>query len=205
MAAEMALTTEAIWIEFHANLLRFVARRVRNPADAEDVVQRVFVQVHRALPTLRDADRLPAWLYQTTRRVLADYYRAPAARRELTMGDAVEVAGDLDAASTAGDPDAPTALAELSACLRPLMASLSAADQEALTLIEFGGMSQVDAAHRLGVSVSGMKSRVQRARTRLRSVVEACCRVELDGRGGVSAFQPRSEDSCGCGPDKTGC
>jgi RNA polymerase sigma-70 factor (ECF subfamily) len=196
----MALTTEAIWIEFHANLLRFVARRVRNPADAEDVVQRVFLQVHRALPTLRDADRLPAWLYRTTRRVLADFYRAPAHLRELTMGDAVEVAGDVDAASTAGDPDEPTALAELSSCLRPLMASLSDADQEALTLVEFGGMSQVDAARQLGVSVSGMKSRVQRARTRLRATVEACCRVELDRRGGVSAYEPNCGDSCGCSP-----
>lgn len=205
MAVGMALTTEAIWIEFHANLLRFVARRVRNPSDAEDVVQRVFLQVHRALPTLRDADRLPAWLYRTTRRVLADFYRAPAHRRELTAGDAVDVAGDVDASSTAGDADEPTALAELSACLRPMMANLSDADQEALSLVEFGGMSQVDAAQRLGVSVSGMKSRVQRARARLRSTVEACCRVELDRRGGLSAFEPRSDDSCGCGPGKTEC
>lgn len=198
MATGMALTTEAIWTEFHANLLRFVARRVRNPADAEDVVQRVFLQVHRALPTLRDAERLPAWLYQITRRVLADFYRAPAHQRELAMGDAVEVAGDLDAASTAGDSDEPSALAELSTCLRPLMASLSDADQEALALVEFGGVSQVDAARRLGVSVSGMKSRVQRARTRLRATVEACCRVELDRRGGLTAFTPRGDDSCGC-------
>jgi RNA polymerase sigma-70 factor (ECF subfamily) len=197
----MALTTEAIWIEFHANLLRFVARRVRNPADAEDVVQRVFLQVHRALPSLRDADRLPAWLYRTTRRVLVDFYRAPAHRRELAMGDAVDVAGDLAAANASADPDEPGALAELSTCLRPLMAGLSSADQEALTLVEFDGMSQVDAARRLGVSVSGMKSRVQRARTRLRSTVEACCRVELDRRGGVSAFEARAE-SCDCGPDR---
>lgn len=205
MTTGMALSTEAIWIEFHANLLRFVARRVRNPADAEDVVQRVFLQVHRALPTLRDADRLPAWLYQTTRRVLADFYRAPAQRRELAMGDAEDVAGDVDAASSGADPDEPTALIELSACLRPLMASLSDADQEALTLVEFGGMSQVDAAHQLGVSVSGMKSRVQRARARLRSTVEACCRVEVDRRGGVSSVEPRGGSSCGCGQGKPPC
>jgi len=197
MATGMALTTEAIWVEFHANLLRFVARRVRNHADAEDVVQRVFLQVHRALPALRDAERLPAWLHQITRRVLADFYRAPAHQRELAMGDAVDTAGDLDAASTAGVEE-PTALAELSTCLRPLMASLSDADREALALVEFGEMSQVDAARQLGVSVSGMKSRVQRARTRLRATVEACCRVELDRRGGLTAYEPRGEGSCGC-------
>lgn len=189
MAAGMALTTEAIWTEFHANLLRFVARRVRNPADAEDVVQRVFLQVHRALPTLREVDRLPAWLYQLTRRAIIDYYRAPAHRRERALDDEVELADDTAA-------DEPTALAELSGCLRPLMASLSEADQEALTLVEFGGVSQVEAARQLGVSVSGMKSRVQRARHRLRAVVEDCCRVELDRRGGITDYQPRKCDSC---------
>jgi RNA polymerase sigma-70 factor (ECF subfamily) len=189
MAAGMALTTEAIWTEFHANLLRFVARRVRNPADAEDVVQRVFLQVHRALPTLRDVDRLPAWLYQMTRRAIIDFYRTPAHRRELALDDEVELVDDTAA-------DEPTALAELSGCLRPLMATMSEADKEALALVEFGGVSQVDAARQLGVSVSGMKSRVQRARHRLRAVVEDCCRVELDRRGGITDYTPRKCDSC---------
>jgi RNA polymerase sigma-70 factor (ECF subfamily) len=184
----MAPTTEAIWTEFHANLLGFVSRRVRNPADAEDVVQRVFLQVHRALPTLRDVDRLPAWLYQTTRRVIIDYYRMPAHRREQALDDDVELVDEVT--------EEPTALTELSTCLRPLMATLSDADQEALTLVEFEGVSQVDAARRLGVSVSGMKSRVQRARTRLRSAVETCCR--MDRRGGLTSYEPRDCDTCAC-------
>jgi RNA polymerase sigma-70 factor, ECF subfamily len=190
MTTGMAPTTEAVWNEFHTNLLRFVASRVRNPADAEDIVQRVFLQVHRALPTLRDVDRLPAWLYQTTRRVIIDYYRRPAHTREQALDDDVELA-DVE-------PESPTALAELSTCLRPLMSTLSDADQQALTLVEFEGVSQVDAARQLGVSVSGMKSRVQRARTRLRSAVETCCRIELDRRGGLASYDPRDCDSCGC-------
>ncbi len=190
MLTDMVPTTETVWLEFHANLLRFVASRVRNPADAEDVVQHVFLQVHRALPTLRDVDRLPAWLYQMTRRVIIDFYRKPAHRREQALDDDVELADEV--------PEEPTALAELSTCLGPLMATLSTADQETLALIEFQGVSQVDAARQLGVSVSGMKSRVQRARTRLRSAVETCCRIELDRRGGLAAYQPRDCDSGGC-------
>lgn len=192
MAAGMALTTEAVWTEFHGNLLRFVARRVRNPADAEDVVQRVFLQVHRALPTLRDADRLPAWLYQMTRRAIIDFYRTPAHKRELAIADDVEIEAEEEA-------DEPTALSELSTCLRPLMSGLTAMDQQALALVEFEGVSQVEAARRLGVSVSGMKSRVQRARHRLRTAVEDCCRVELDRRGGLRSYEPRKCDSDGCG------
>lgn len=190
----MTLTSEGLWHEFHANLLRFVARRVRNPADAEDVVQRVFLQVHRALPTLRDADRIHAWMYQTTRRAIVDFYRTPAQRRELATGGT-----EAFDEAVVPESDEPAALAELATCLRPLMASLPAADQEALTLVEFDDVSQVDAARQLGVSVSGMKSRVQRARRRLRETVEQCCRVDLDRRRGPISHTPR-EDGCGCKP-----
>lgn len=197
MAADTAINTEDLWTEFHANLLRFVGRRVRNHADAEDVVQRVFLQVHRALPTLRDADRIHAWMYQTTRRVIADYYRAPIQRREVPAGGVDDFA---DRAADEGD-DELTALGELAACLRPLMSGLASVDQEALSLVEFDGVSQVQAAARLGVSTSGMKSRVQRARHRLREAVEECCRVELNRRGGLAGFAPRS--GCGCGQDRS--
>ena len=82
--------------------------------------------------------------------------------------------------------------------MAPLMTELADVDREALRLVEVDGVTQVEAARRLGLSVSGMKSRVQRARSRLRSVVEACCRVELDRRGGLVDYEPRGQ-GCGCG------
>ncbi len=189
------ITTEALWRQFHADLLRFVARRVSNPADAEDVVQRVFLQVHRALPTLRDSDRLHAWMYQTTRRAIIDFYRSAPHRREVPAGGAAEVEESLPPQVIPGDES--SALSELASCLTPLLAQLPAQDQEALALVEFHNLTQADAAQRLGVTVSGMKSRVQRARRRLRDVVDACCRVEFDRRGGVMAYQRRA-DACRC-------
>jgi RNA polymerase sigma-70 factor (ECF subfamily) len=194
----VSLSTERVWSELHANIRAFVGRRVREPADVDDIVQRVFLLVHRALPSLRDADRLHAWIYQTTRRAIADHYRSPARTREMAAGDAADVVPS-EAAATA-DEDERSAFEELSACLTPLMTTLAAADQEALRLVEFDGLTQVDAARRLGLSVSGMKSRVQRARLHLRSALEDCCRIALDRRGGVLGYESRS-DACGsCGP-----
>src|ERR671912_447733 len=85
------LSTDTAWAELHTNIRGFVARRVRQPADVDDIVQQVFLRVHQALPTLRDADKLTAWVYQTTRRTIVDYYRAPAQRREVSAGTAIEV------------------------------------------------------------------------------------------------------------------
>src|SRR5215204_1462057 len=186
--ATVELSTDTAWVELHTNVRAFVARRVRQPADVDDIVQQVFLRVHQALPTLRDADKLPAWIYQTTRRTIVDYYRAPAQRREVPAGTAID---DV--------PEEP-ALQELARCLDPLMKTLGVADQEALRLVEFDGLTQVEAAGRLGLSVSGMKSRVQRARLHLRSAFEDCCRIALDRRGGVLAYEGRGDQcgSCGC-------
>jgi RNA polymerase sigma-70 factor (ECF subfamily) len=69
-----------------------------------------------------------------------------------------------------------------------------------MTLIEIEGVSQVDAARRLGLSVSGMKSRVQRGRAKLRALLEARCRIAVDARGRVVGCDPlpRSDVPSGC-------
>jgi RNA polymerase sigma-70 factor, ECF subfamily len=197
--APMALTTDTAWAELHANIRGFVARRVRRPADVDDIVQQVFLRVHQALPTLRNEDKLPAWIYRTTRRAIADYYRAPA-RREVSVGTAVDVVS-AEQPEAAVDEREASALQELAACLKPLIGTLAPADREALVLVEFDGVPQVDAARRVGLSASGMKSRVQRARARLRSAFDECCRIALDARGGVLEYERRIGQCGGSGCD----
>jgi RNA polymerase sigma-70 factor (ECF subfamily) len=187
----VALSTDTAWAELHTNIRGFVARRVRQPADVDDIVQQVFLRVHQALPTLRDADKLHAWIYQTTRRTIVDHYRTPSQRREVPVGMAADVLPDDQPGNSTSDEGEASALQELAACLKPLIGKLTLADQEALRLIEFEGVTQVEAAGRLGLSLSGMKSRVQRARVHLRSALDDCCRIALDRRGGVLGYQAR--------------
>jgi RNA polymerase sigma-70 factor (ECF subfamily) len=201
MEAVDAMSTERVWSELHASIHGFVRRRVREPADVDDIVQRIFLQVHRSLPQLRDADRLHGWLYRTARRAIADHYRAPARRREVPAGGAGDVVPEEGLRSGDAREDEASAMQELAGCLPPLLAGLAETDREALRLIEVDGVTQTEAARRLGLSVSGMKSRVQRARVRLRTLVEACCRVELDRRGGLITYEPQSGSDCGgCRP-----
>jgi RNA polymerase sigma-70 factor (ECF subfamily) len=196
----VTLTTDTAWAELHANIRGFVRRRVRQPADVDDIVQQVFLRVHQSLPTLRDAEKLHAWIYQTTRRTIVDHYRTPAKRREVPVGAAADVVPESQQLDPTADEHEESALEELSTCLRPLMGKLGEADQEVLRMVEFDGVTQIAAARRLGLSVSGMKSRVQRARLRLRSALDDCCRVALDRRGGVVDYEGRGTQcgSCGC-------
>lgn len=189
----MAAASELPWQELHGNLRTFIGRRVRNQADADDLVQRVLLQIVKGVGSLRDADRLHAWVYRTARNVIVDYYRAPA-RREIAGGDA----GDLAATEVPDIPvdDERAALKELAACLTPMLRQLQPAYREAIMLADLEGIDQAAAAERVGVSVSGMKSRIQRGRRQLKAVLEACCRIDLDSRGGIIAYEPRGQDSC---------
>jgi RNA polymerase sigma-70 factor (ECF subfamily) len=194
----VAIATEQLWSELSAGLRVFVGRRVRNPADVDDIVQRVFLSVHRGLPALRDGDRVHAWIYQTARNAIVDHYRSPVRRREVNVGVDVDRAEAADYQDGAIEENEDSAASELAGCMQPLMRSLSEADAEALRLTELEGITQTEGAARLGLSVSGMKSRVQRARRRLRMALDECCRIALDRRGSVMAYEPRQ--GCGCGP-----
>ena len=197
----VSLSTEAVWAELHASIRGFVAGRVRQQADVDDVVQRVFLQVHRALPMLRETDKLHAWVYQTTRRAIADFYRTPSQNREVATGTVEDIANEVAASDS---PDDEAATRELSTCLRPLMRGLTAADRQALQMVEFDGVTQVEAAARLGLSVSGMKSRVQRARSHLRSALHDCCRIAVDRRGGVISYEGKSGSCEACASPDSG-
>jgi len=192
------LASELPWQELHGNLRAFIARRVQNQADVDDLVQRVLLQIVKGLDTLRDAERLHAWVYRTARNIIVDYYRVAGSRREHAAGDASDVEAGAPAPSEASDESDGAALRELAACLAPMLNQLPPAYREAIRIVDLEGATQQEAAHRAGVSLSGMKSRVQRGRQQLREVLEACCRIDLDRRGGISAYAPRHSDACGC-------
>jgi RNA polymerase sigma-70 factor (ECF subfamily) len=178
--------TAGVFVEFQRRLRAFVSRRVRNPGDVEDILQETFLRIHRQLAKVRRTDRLAAWVFQVARSAMADHYR-----RQRRPGDAASVEPEprADMRASAGVEDA--GVAELAACLTPMMESLPAADRQAIELSELEGLTQREASARAGVTLSGMKSRVQRARRKLKRRLLDCCRIELDRRGGVISHEPR--------------
>jgi RNA polymerase sigma-70 factor, ECF subfamily len=177
------------WKQLTERLREFVGRRVPE-SDAGDVVQDALLRIARGLPDLRDDDRFGPWVYRVTRSAIGDHLRSRA--RPLESGR-TSIDEDIEASS----PEEDDALGRgLVGCLASFVAQLPSPYREAITLTELEGLTQKDAAEMLGISVSGMKSRVQRARERLREMFERCCEVTQDVRGRVIACEPRS----GCGP-----
>ena len=177
---------EDLWRAFREPLLGFISRRITDRGDAEDILQEVMLRVHRARSDLANLDSVSAWVHRITANAITDYYRRPA-RREIPTG----VDADRFDTHDGGDPDEAQTREEIAQCLRPMVARLSATHQQAITLTEFRGVTQVQAARELGLSVSAMKSRVQRARVELERLLRDCCDFEQGARGDLTAFHPR--------------
>jgi RNA polymerase sigma-70 factor, ECF subfamily len=78
-----------------------------------------------------------------------------------------------------------------------MIARLAEPYRAAIELTSLQGLTQADAGRRAGISVSGMKSRVQRGREQLRQMLVTCCQIDVDARGAVSDFHLRFTGACG--------
>ena len=181
----------------------FIAKRVADQAEVDDILQDVFLRVHRQLDRVNDPGRVVSWLYQIARNAIVDYYRSPERRREIPAG----LAGDVDQRASAPLPSTDVSGqvgTELAACLRPMLDRLSNDYRDAVTLVELDGLTQRAAAERLGLSLSGMKSRVQRGRQQLKEMLNECCLIQLDRRRGIAAYRVRDRKADPCGGSASG-
>lgn len=173
--------TERVWRDFGDQLKRFIGARVRDPATTDDLLQETLLKVHRSIGSLRDEERVAPWVFRIARNVVVDHLRRERPTAELP-GDLREPPSE----------DEPNHNEEVAGWLRPMISQLPAEYREALELAELSGVTQRELAHRLGLSVSGAKSRVQRGRSKLKKALGDCCALELDRRGNVIERRARS-------------
>ena len=131
-------------------------------------------------------------MFQITRKAIADHYR----RVSRVKAEGLEE--DLEPAAPPETEDL-RPLREISKCVEPMVAALAGHYRDALLLTDLQGMTQQEAAVQIGLSLSGMKSRVQRARRQVKKMLLECCRVELDRRGGIADYSLRDPDKSPCG------
>jgi RNA polymerase sigma-70 factor (ECF subfamily) len=165
-----------MWSEYRTRLLRFIRKRVSDPAAAEDLVQEILAKAYSHFDELREREKLLPWMYQTTRNAIVDYYRRKKPTEELDESIALE------------NRESDAAERELAACVMPFIQQLPAAYRQAVMLAEIKGVTQQEVAEQQGMSLSGAKSRVQRGRQMLKTMFLECCTIERDRRGAVADF-----------------
>jgi RNA polymerase sigma-70 factor, ECF subfamily len=183
----IAVDFESIYLQFRGKIKGFVLRYIQDEQTAEDIVHDVFIKIHNKIDTLRDERKLESWIYQITRRTITDHHRQ---RKNLQL-DAVNIPDN-----NPENDDRP--LRQIAEGLLPMIESLPDHYREALVLTEFNGLTQKEFAEKVGISISGAKSRVQRARGQLKEKLFQCCHFEFNRSGKIIDYYPRE---CPCCPN----
>jgi RNA polymerase sigma-70 factor, ECF subfamily len=166
----------ALYDEFAPRLYRYVAFRVREPSDAEDLVQRVFLKVIEALPRYEQRGvPFSAWLFRLARNATIDFVRT--AREHLPLDTVtnrpVETPDPADLAARASD------LASLDAAIRTLTP-----DQQQVIACRFlAGLTTAETAAVLGRREVAVRALQFRALGALRRRLSGTSGIEEFGLG----------------------
>ncbi len=187
------MTTEQLWEALSAKLKSFLLQRVSDPQVAEDLLQETFLRIHNKLNDIADEQRITAWVFQIARNLIIDHYRSQARLAAAMLQDLEAPTEEEDNLNEQVEGWLPTMIAQLPDLYR-----------EAVELYELQGMPQQQIADTLGISLSGAKSRVQRGRERLKTLLFNCCSFEQDRRGNIIGCVPNNpggNPDCGKGCD----
>lgn len=165
------MDTLNVWNSINDRLTNFVFGKTKDKDLTKDIVQDVFLKVFTKFDTLKDNNKLVAWTYQIARNEIVSHFRKAKRDgwREIELPEAKEE----------------TLTSEVAQCLHPLINSLPEKYKEALILADIEKIPQKEIAERLNISYSGAKSRVQRGREMLKSIMVECCTITTDAYGDI--------------------
>jgi RNA polymerase sigma-70 factor (ECF subfamily) len=172
-------TSEARIANRRQAIRNFIGVRVTDAATIDDLTQEVLLKAERAATSLNDPAKLEGWMFRIARNTIADHFRRDQ-KLVVLNSDQRSVKGPDTALLT---QEQENRKAHLLRCIRAFAKSLPDNYRVALELVDFEGISQVELAERYGLTVSTAKSRVQRARAKLRVMIDACCEVDTDVYG----------------------
>ncbi|MBX7205786.1 MAG: sigma-70 family RNA polymerase sigma factor [Bacteroidia bacterium] len=162
--------TSSIWEKFSAPLRGYLVKKTNNSFAADDLLQEVFIRIHQKSATLHSSKNLRSWVYTIAHHVLMDYFRKNKTEGETSLPEDFEIAGE-------------ETKADMRNCIHPFIERLPEPYRSTLRKTEFEGIKHQVIAAEEGVSLSAVKTRVQRGREMIRNMFVACCHFTIDKQG----------------------
>lgn len=184
----MDIELAALWEEFSIPLRKFISKRISNQQDTEDILQEVFLKIHCNISTLKDKQKLQAWIYRIATNAIIDFYRKNNSIGEMELTEDLIKVTDEDSSMNE----------EISVCLKPMINQLPEKYKQAIILTEYNNITQKQLSEQLGISVSGAKSRVQRGRKMLKDMILDCCSLDFDKHGNIIDYKHKTNGCKSC-------
>jgi len=157
-------------IEYQDAVFAVVLRTVRNRAAAEDITQDAFISAFRKISSYRGGI-FRAWLFRIAKNSSLDYLRKVARRSEKSIDEDIVYFAEIVKDDTQ-DPVADALNSELARLIEHCMGGLSEDHRFAMVMIDVEGYQYDEAAESARVSIGTVKSRLNRARARMRDCVQ---------------------------------
>lgn len=185
--SESQSALESLWQSLNAELRSFFKRRLPDESLADDLIQETFLRLQAQQQKLDEIERLDSWVFRIARNLLVDYYR----NEQRSPTRLTEQKNESQAAETESGENHNQHIGKW---LREAIEQLPESLRDAVRMYEIESMSQQTIADKLGVSLSGAKSRIQRGRARLKQLLNQCCSLEMDARRNVVAYRQVGPD-----------
>ena len=185
----MSSNSIVLFNKFSAKLKAFIKTKVSSSEDAEDILQNIFVKIHNNLDKLTTVNNIEQWVYRVTRNAIIDYYRKQKKTLPVEIDDISEF---IDQESVDDN------YLLLTKCFKPMINTLPEKYRTALLLVDIEGLKQSAAASKLNITLSGTKSRVQRARQMLKAAYFDCCAIHFNYQGQLHDVAPRNQCDSNC-------
>ncbi len=170
------------WLEHQSPLSLWLKSQTHDDSLAQDLLHDVFIRAMNQKKAFCDVRNTKAWLFKVARNLVIDH-----ARKQQAHPMVEEVAFE-EPKSPAIDKDV---IDKLAHCLPRVLNELTPQDSDLLKGCDINGMSQQEYATRHGLSLSATKSRLLRARLKLKQQLSNSCQVKLDENNKVCCYTPR--------------
>lgn len=158
-------------------LFKYILRRVRSKQDAEDLLHEALFKMYQFCSKGKTVTHLKSWLFKITTNTIIDHYKRASAPVSTNL-DSLEA--EYTEASISGDA---------SDYVRALTKRLPEKYATSLILYDLEGLPQKEVADFLGLGLRATKSRILRARLKLKEEFLRCCSIQLDGIGKLTHFE----------------
>lgn len=170
---------EEIWTIYSPRLKTYIRKHIPDKYEADDILQEVGIRIQKNSSRIKDIANVEAWLYRIANNLIMDYFRE-AKKYSLIV--------NIDEISVQAIPEQDNYNQETAECLLKLVDYLPTTYKEAIIESDYKGKKQSLLGLKWGLSNSGSKSRIQRARKKLKTELLRCCEVKSDNAGNIIDF-----------------
>jgi RNA polymerase sigma-70 factor, ECF subfamily len=170
------------WEELNDHLLFFIRKRIKNKEDAEDILQDVYIKLHKNINNLNDEKKIVSWIYQITRNTINDCYKKCYRLKKVEFEEYhIELTHEEE--ENLND--------EILISMKKIIEELPKDSKELIKLYEFEDMSHKEISKKLEIKENTSKSRLKRAKEKLKNQLDECCVFQIDKFGNVLDYRKK--------------